>query len=249
MAQPSTREELRKYGLRQCGEPVVQVNVAKSQQEDLIDDTIQFFHTHVGDGTIRYLLPVQVAQQDIDNGYVAIPNYVLAITRMFPLSIARADNLFTQSFNLSLSDLVRNRTAGGFDILTWEMTNQYVAMLDDLLAGERQYEFNYLQERLYPLVPMDKLLKAGDYLMLDVYRTVDENDFPRVWNHIFVKRYFSALLKRQWGTNLKKFGGMQLPGGIELNGKEIYDEADEEIKQIEEDIYTKYAEPPHFITG
>lgn len=253
MAQPTTREELRKYGLRQNGEPVVQVNIAKSQQEDLLDDTIQFFHENHGEGLIRFFHPVQVTQLDIDNGYVDLPSYILGVTRMFPLSSLNANNIFTQGFNLSFSDFFRSTfkitNPNGFDIANWSMANQYLAMVEDLISGERQYEFSAIQQKLYPLVPMDDLFKAGDFIMLDTYRTVDPIDYPKVWNNIFVKRYYSALVKRQWGENLKKFGGMQLPGGVELNGKEIYEEAVDELEKIEEDVYTKYSEPPHFFTG
>lgn len=249
MAQPSTREELRKYGLRQNGYPVVQINVAKQQQEDLLDDTIQMFQTYINEGTIRFFQPLQLTQADIDNGYIQIPDYILSVSRMFSFGTSgNTQNIFTQAFNLSFYDMVAGFfSGGGLDLQSWTIGQQYIQMVNDLIGGEKEYEFNYLQGRLYIFSDMKTNMKAGDYIMLDVYRVVDPNDYPKVWNHIFVKKYYTAILKKQWGSNLKKFGAMQLPGGVELNGKEIYDEAIDELEKLEDDIFTKYAESPHFI--
>lgn len=122
-------------------------------------------------------------------------------------------------------------------------------MVTDLINGAREYEFSNVQNRLTIFAPLKDLMDEGEYLMLDTYRTVDPADFSRVWNHLFLKRYYVARLKKQWGENLKKFGGMKLPGGVELNGKEIFDEGVAELEKLEEDVYTKYSEPPHFFTG
>ena len=70
-----------------------------------------------------------------------------------------------------------------------------------------------------------------------------------VWNDRTLKKYATALIKKQWGENMKKFGGIQMPGGVTLNGKEIYDEAVEEINKIEEDMFNFNSLPSEIFTG
>lgn len=254
MAQPSTREEFRKYGLRQLGEPVIQVNVAKVQQEDLIDDALQMFHEHAFEGVTRDVLAYQVTQADIDNNYVTIPADVLSVHRVFDMNAGNSSNPLNSPINYTIADYKYALASvyGGFyrfDIQNYVISQQYASMASDLVNGEREYEFNYTEGRVKFFAPLENLVNEGEYLMFDCYRTVDPNTFPRVWNNIFLKRYYVAILKKQFGENLKKFGDMQLPGGTTLNGKEIFDEAVEELNQLEEDVYTKYSEPPHFFTG
>lgn len=253
MAQPTTREEFRKYGRRQLGEPVVQINVAKSQEEDLIDDALQYFTEFAFEGLVRFLHAHEITQADIDNNYVETPPYILSVTKVFPMQSGNSKNPLNAPINFTLADL-RHSLAGfgvvnGLDIQNFVISKQYTQMVSDLVNGEREYEFNCLQQRVSLLSPLGDLMNVGEFLLFDTYRTVDPNDFARVWNHMFLKKYYVATLKRQWGENLKKFGGMQLPGGVELNGKEIYDEAVEELNALEEDATLKWSEPPHFFTG
>lgn len=256
MSIPTTREAFRKYGLGKLGQPVIQVNVAKVQQETLIDDALQYFHEYAFEGLVRVFIPHQLSQDDLDNGFIELPNFILSVIRVFPLNSGASKNPLNFPINFTLADIRFSLNTfsgfgalGGFDLQNFIISSQYVQMVNDLLAGEREYEFNCLQGRLTIHAPLDVLMKLDDFIMVEAYQTVDPDDFPRVWNHMFLKKYFVALLKKQWGENLKKFGGMQLPGGVELNGKEIYDEAVEELIALEEDANLKWSEPPHFFTG
>lgn len=252
MAQPATREEFRKYGLRQLGEPVVQVNVAKVQQEDLIDDSLQYFHEYAFEGLVRHMVPYQLTAMDLTNGYIDLPPYILSVARVFPMVYGNNKNPLNIPINFTIADLrysLGSLTGQPFDIINYVESKQYMQMVTDLINGAREYEFSNVQNRLTIFAPLKDLMDEGEYLMLDTYRTVDPADFSRVWNHLFLKRYYVARLKKQWGENLKKFGGMKLPGGVELNGKEIFDEGVAELEKLEEDVYTKYSEPPHFFTG
>ncbi len=70
-----------------------------------------------------------------------------------------------------------------------------------------------------------------------------------VWDDRFFKKYAVALMKKQWGTNLKKFSGIQMPGGITLNGQQIYDEAELEIKELEETMHQLNVLPGEMYLG
>lgn len=255
MAKPSTREDFRKFILRRLGEPVIQVNVAKKQQEDIIDDALQYFHEFIYDGLVRHFLAHEVTQADIDNNYIDVPEYMLGVTRVFPFrgTGGNTDSILNAPLRFTLADI--RHTLGIYDgMRQLDMDNyvislQYTQMVEDLINGIREYEHSYIQGRLTLFAPLDTLTNVGEFILLDGYRTVEPDDYPRVWNHIFLKKYAYSLMKKQWGENLKKFGGMQLPGGVELNGKEIFDEAVEELRELEEDATYKWSEPPHFFTG
>lgn len=252
MAIPTTREEFRKYGLRQLGEPVVQVNVAKSQQEDLIDDAIQFFHEHSFEGLTRFMYAYQITAMDLTNSYITIPSYILSVVKVFPMVYGNNKNPLNIPINFTIADLrysLGSLTGQPFDIQNYVESKQYMQMVTDLINGEREFEFSCLSNRVSFFAPLKDLMDAGEWIMLDTYRTIEPTDYPKVWNHLFMKRYYVARLKKQWGENLKKFGGMKLPGGVELNGKELFDEGVTELEKLEEDVYTKYSEPPHFFVG
>ena len=121
--------------------------------------------------------------------------------------------------------------------------------IEQLFSITPQLLFNRKQNRLYLETNWDEKFNADDYLIIEAYRALDPATYPEVWNDIFVKKYTCALIKRQWGENLKKYQGVVLPGGITLDGKTIYDEAVEEIRLIEEQINLKYELPVDFNVG
>jgi len=120
---------------------------------------------------------------------------------------------------------------------------------DMMLNGTPQVEFSRHQNRLYLNVELERYLSVGEYLVVEAYRIVDPDQSTKVYNDLFLKRYLTALLKRNWGNNLKKFDGIELPGGITMNGQQIFDEANEEIQQIEEEMQLKYEMPIDFHVG
>jgi len=128
------------------------------------------------------------------------------------------------------------------------MTKRYLEDIDFLLTTEKQIRFNQRQDRLYLDLDWGSV-KVDDYIIIDCYRLLDPNDFARVYNDSFLKRYLTALMKRQWGQNLIKFQGVKLPGGIELNGRQIYDDAEKDLEIIREQMSNTYELPPLDMIG
>ena len=281
MAQPSSRTELISYCKRQLGAPVLEINVADEQVDDLVDDALQFFHERHFDGVVQTFLKYKITQADIDRGrsrggstvagivtttasstidgssvnfsfeensnYLQIPPAVIGINKIFRYdgSNTTTNNMFSVKYQMFLNDMYY---FGSTEILTYAMTKRYLSDLDFLLNTEKQIRFNQRQDRLYLDVDFGSL-SVDDYIVIDCYRLLDPSDFSRVWNDSFLKKYLTALIKRQWGQNLIKFQGVKLPGGIELNGRQIYDDAQKEIDQIMEKMSNTYELPPFDMIG
>jgi len=281
MAQPASRSDLINYCKRQLGAPVLEINVADEQVEDLVDDALQYFHERHFDGVTQIFLKYKVTQEDIDRGrarggdsteglvtttatttiagesktfsfeensnYLQVPPSVIGVTKIFRFdgSNTVTNNMFSVKYQLFLNDIYY---WGSTELLTYAMTKTYLEDIDFLLNTEKMIRFNQRSDRLYLDVDWGSV-NVGDYFIIDCYRLLDPNDFSRVWNDSFLKRYTTALIKRQWGQNLIKFQGVKLPGGIELNGRQIYDDAEKELQIIREQMSNTYELPPLDMIG
>ena len=280
MAQPASRSDLVNYCKRQLGAPVLEINVADEQIDDLIDDALQYFHERHFDGVTQTFLKYKITQDDIDRGrgrggsnpigivtttatstvgitstfsyeetsnFIQVPPEVIGISKIFRFdgSSTKTNNMFSVKYQMFLNDMY---SFGSTEILTYAMTKRYLEDLDFMLNTEKQIRFNQRQDRLYLDIDWGSVIK-GDYLVLDCYRLLNPNDFTRVWNDSFVKRYVTQLIKRQWGQNLMKFQGVKLPGGVELNGRQIYDDAQKELDSIREVMSNTYELPPLDMIG
>jgi hypothetical protein len=280
MAQPSSRSELINYCKRQLGAPVLEINVADEQIEDLVDDAIQYFQERHFDGVGQVFLKYQLTQEDIDRGrapndtsagivtttasatiagvsttfsykensnFLQIPPSVIGITKIYHFdgSNTTTNNMFSVKYQLFLNDIYY---WGSTEILTYAMTKTYLEDLDFLLTTQKQIRFNQRQDRLYLDIDWGSV-QVGDYVIIDCYRALDPNDYSRVWNDSFLKKYLTSLIKKQWGQNLIKFQGVKLPGGVELNGRQIYDDAQKELDAISEKMMSTYELPPLDMIG
>ena len=281
MAQPASRSDIINYCKRQLGAPVLEINVADEQVEDLVDDALQYFHERHFDGVTQVFLKYKVTQEDIDRGrarggnsteglvtttatttiagesktfsfeensnYLQVPPSVIGVTKIFRFdgSNTVTNNMFSVKYQLFLNDIYY---WGSTELLTYAMTKTYLEDIDFLLNTEKMIRFNQRSDRLYLDVDWGSV-NVGDYFIIDCYRLLDPNDFSRVWNDSFLKRYTTALIKRQWGQNLIKFQGVKLPGGIELNGRQIYDDAEKELQIIREQMSNTYELPPLDMIG
>ena len=281
MAQPASRSEFKNYCLRQLGAPVLEINVADEQIDDIIDDSLQYFHERHFDGVIRTYLKYQVTQDDIDRGkgpgqsgvlgittttatstidgasmefdweensnYLQVPPSVIGIEKVFHFdgSQSMSSGMFSIKYQLFLNDIY---FWGAMEMLTYNMTRTYLADLEFALTTQKQFRFNQRMDRLYLDISWGEVT-AGDYLVIDCFRTLDPNDYTRVWNDSFLKKYTTALLKKQWGQNLIKFQGVKLPGGVELNGREIYEDGVKELEIIREMMSNTYELPPLDMIG
>ena len=281
MAQPASRTDLINYCKRQLGAPVLEINVADEQIDDLVDDALQLFHERDYDGSIQTFLKYKITQADIDRGrarggsstagivttsatstidgqsvtfnfeensnYLQVPPQVIGITKIFRFDGTNTvtNNMFSVKYQMFLNDIYY---FGSTEILTYAMTKRYLEDMDFALNTEKQIRFNMRQDRLYLDIDWGSV-NVDDYLIIDCYRLIDPNDFTRVYNDSFLKRYLTALIKRQWGQNLIKFQGVKLPGGIELNGRQIYDDAEKELDKIKEQMSSTYELPPLDMIG
>ena len=280
MAQPSTRQELIDYCLRKLGAPVLEINVAEEQIEDLVDDAIQLFNERHFDGVYQTYLKYEITQQDIDRGrakgisgvgvastsittnivgtattfnyyessnYLQVPSHVVGINKVFQFegSNSIASGMFSIKYQLFLNDIYY---WGSTELLTYSMVKTYLEDINFLLTTQKQIRFNKRQDRLYMDIDWSSLT-VGQYLVIDCYRMMDPNDYSKGWNDSFIKPYLTALIKKQWGQNLIKFQGVKLPGGIELNGRQLYDDAQREIEVIIEKMSSTYELPPYDMIG
>ncbi len=276
MAQPSTRQELIDYCLRKLGAPVLEINVAQEQIEDLVDDAVQFFQERHFDGVYQTYLKYQVTQEDIDRGkakgingvgvastsatssvgtfnfyensnYLQVPPHVIGVNKImqFEGSNSISSGMFSIKYQLFLNDIYY---WGSTELLTYAMVKTYLEDINFLLTTQKQIRFNKRQDRLYLDIDWSSL-KVGEYIIIDCYRMLDPSDYGRVWNDSFLKQYLTALIKRQWGQNLIKFQGVKLPGGVELNGRQIYDDGQKDIDSIMDKMSSTYELPPLDMIG
>ena len=279
MAQPSSREGLIDYAKRQLGFPVLEINVADEQFSDLLDDAVQVYQERHYDGIARMYLKYKITQDDIDRGqarggdstlgittttttstvglsttfnieennnYIQMPPSVIGVNQIFKVrSDTVYDGLFNIRYQLFLNDLY---AFGSIDLLQYAMVQTKLEDITFLLNPDVRYRFNIRQDRLYIDVDWAQINK-DDYFVIDCFRILDPDDFTRVYNDPFLKRYFTALCKKQWGMNLIKFQGVQLPGGIQLNGRQIYDDGVRELDEIRSKMSSDYEMPPLDMIG
>ena len=254
MATPTTRQELKEYALRALGHPVIEINVDDSQVEDRIDEALRhFFDWHMY-GHEKTYYKYQITQQDITNGYLNTNSLgsdgdrILSIPRVFSVGFnLQVNNIFNVRYQMALNDFYGLRT-GQMNLNYYVTTMQYIEMLQQLLDPEKQITFSRYANRLTLHMNWTDF-QAGQFLLIEAYRSTDPALYPEVWNDTMLKRHTIALIKRQWGANLSKYDGINLPGNLTFNGQRIYSEAQEELEKVMEDYMTKYEEPPDFCTG
>jgi hypothetical protein len=279
MATPSTRQELVDYCLRRLGAPVLEINVDDDQIDDLVDDAIQYFQERHYDGSERMYLKYQITQDDIDRGrgpsangvsgittttvsesvgnttefkfeennnYIKVPDQVLGINKIFKFDTnSISGGMFSIKYQLFLNDLYYFSSV---DLLHYSMVKTYLEDIDFLLTTDKQIRYSKRQGRLY--LDIDWTAQtAGDYIVIDCERALNPSDFPKIYNDSWLKKYLTAMIKKQWGMNMIKFSGTKLPGGVELNGRQYYDDAVNELADIESKMQSTYELPPLDMIG
>jgi hypothetical protein len=249
MATPSSRQQLIDYCLRSLGAPVIEINVDDDQVEDRLDEALQFYQEYHSDAVIRTYTKHLITPTDVTNKYIDLPERYLFVSRIFPMTnnSSSSSGMWSARYQMHLNDVYDLQYAGA--LVNYEMTRQFLEMLDMQLNGVPPVRFNRHMNRLHIDVDWTRTIIAGDYIMVDAYTTIDPDDYTDIYNDMFLKKYATALIKRQWGINLKKFEGIQLPGGVTMNGQIIYQEAIEEIKQLEDEMEAKYEKPVDFFVG
>lgn len=251
MAVPTSRATLIDYCLRRLGAPVIEINVDPDQIEDRVDDALVKYHDYHSDGSLRTYLSHQITSNDVTNGYISLDPAILYVTRLFPISsgLGTSRGMFDVKYQMMLNDITSMYNYIG-DLAYHEQINQYVATLDMQLNGTPQIRFSRRQNRLYIDGDFtDGDISVGDYVVAEVMTKIDPTSFSSVWGDSFIKEYTTALIKQQWGANLIKFEGMQLPGGVTLNGRQIYEDANTDIQTILDNLRSTYEAPVDFYIG
>jgi hypothetical protein len=247
MATVTTREGLKDYCLRRLGAPVIEINVEENQIEDRIDDAFQFYREYHYDAVEMVYLKHQFTSTDITNQYISVPDAVVGVSRVLPFS-NRSDgtNMFSIRYQILLNDLYSLMST---NIIYFYQVKQELELINQILVGVKPIRFNRHMNRLYIDMDWTADAVAGDYIIVECYRILDPETYRDVYNDMFLKRYCTALIKRQWGENLKKFNGVQLPGGVSINADQIYQDALTEITQIETEMQSRFELPVDFFTG
>ncbi len=278
MAQPASRQELRDYCLRQLGAPVLEINLDDDQIDDAIDDALQYFRERHFNGAEKMYLKHEFTDDDVTRfttanetvttsapdaatwenrkNYLEIPEHVFGISKVYGISSNFVRNsLFGLNNQYYLMDLFSYTSGtglafGGVDMVNYYMVKQHFETIDMIIntGSLVQFRFNTRQDRLYIDIDPNRVTK-DQWLLIECYRALDPSTFTEVFNDLFVKKYATALMKRSWGQNLIKFNGVTLPGGVSMNGRQLYEDALGEIEALMEDSISTYELPPLDMIG
>ena len=271
MATPTSKATFKSYCKRALGFGVIDINVSDDQVDDRVDEALQYFSQYHYDGVERMYLKYQISQDDIDRSvtnttttatdkldgtitasfsegknFIPMPDSVLSVMQIFSFSNAQTNSMFDIRYQLRLNDLYDFSSTS---IIHYQMTMQQLDLLEHVLVGEVPIRFNQHQNRLY--LDMDwEEMNADEYLIIECYRKVDPDTYTDIYDDMYLKRYATALIKRQWGANLSKFNGVATLGGVTMNGADIYSQSMEEINKLEEEIKEgAFSTPINYMIG
>jgi hypothetical protein len=266
MAGPDSRQSLIDYALRTLGAPVVQINVDQQQCEDRLDEALQYFVTRHYDGVQKVFFKYQLTQTDIDRGFISTTNIgtpsgdpdgptgedIVSVIRLFRFGTLTGVNMFDVRYQLALTDYFGiNRGLNGSQstpLAGYQVTMQYISLLEQFFSPEKSLRFSKVTDKIY-VDAFSQDIIAGQYVVLEAYAALDPDVHTKIYNDRMLKKYITALIKRQWGANMLKYDGVQLPGGISFKGQQIYDQAVQEIMMIEQEFERAYELPIDFIIG
>lgn len=241
MAVPTTRAEFKEYCLRALGKPVIEINVDDDQVEDRIDESLRYYWDYHFDGTEKVYYKHAITSQDKSNKYITLPENIIGAVRVFPIGdpSIRSDDLFNIRYQIALNDLY---TLTAYSMIPYYMAMQHLALISEFLVGQQPIRYSRHRDRLYVDTKWDNY-NVGDYLLVEAYEVLDPDTFSEVWSDRWLQNYCTQKIKYQWGSNLTKFIGMQLPGGVQFNGEKIFEDAKQEIAKMEEEMITSYSLP------
>ena len=246
MAQPTTRDEFKEWCLRKLGKPVIEIHVDDDQVEDRIDESLSYYWDYHFDGAERTFLKHQLTADDITNQYITVAENIIGVVNLFDIGDALSvNNLFNIRYQFALNDMF---DLSSYRLQEYMMAMQHIQFIEEMLVGKQPIRYNRHINRLY--IDMDwQRVNVDDYIVAECYKIVDPTVYADVYKDRWLQNYTSAKIKYQWGSNLTKFNGMQLPGGVTFNGEQILQDARDEIQRLEEDMITSYSLPVHDMIG
>ena len=318
MANPSSRQGLIDYCLRELGHPVIEINVDEDQLEDRVDEAIQFYREYHYDSVEFFYLKQEITASNLtltanvasaffvkevvkgttsgatavvssvsagpallqvyntsgtfvggetitgqtsgttamagtftrgnmDNTYFELSPDITGVVKVLPLSNKSSGvSLFDVRYQLMLNNI---QSLTSTDIVYYSQLKTHINMINDLMTGQKPIRFNRHMNRLFVDWDWHQDIVPGDYIIAECFRVLNPDTYTDVYNDMFLKRYLVAIIKRQWGNNLKKFEGVQMPGGVTLNGQKIFDEAMDEITMLKEEVRNTWELPPDMFVG
>lgn len=246
MALPTNRAEFKENCLRRLGKPVIEINVDDDQLEDRIDEALRYYYDYHFDGSEKVFYKHQVTSQDKTNKYITLPENIIGAVNIFDIGSALGtNNLFNIRYQIALNDLY---TLTSVSMIPYYMAMQHIQFLEYLLVGKQPIRYNRHTNKLYLDMDWDRF-NVGDFIIVEAYEVVNPDTYTDAWADRWLLQYAACLIKQQWGTNLKKFQGMQMPGGLTFNGQQIYNEATSERAELENEMIFTYSLPAQDFIG
>lgn len=246
MAVPTTRETFKQYCLRRLGQPVIEVNVDDDQVEDRIDEALKYYWDYHFDGSEKTFLKYAVTSTDKSNKYVTIPQNIIGVINIFDIgSSISSSNIFDIRYQIALNDLYQYTAES---LVPYYLNMQRIRYFEEILVGKQPLRYNRHINKLYVDMDWEKI-NEGEYLIVEAYQIVDPDTYTDAWGDRWLARYATALIKRQWATNLTKYNGIQLMGGITFNGQAMYQEAQREIELLEGEMIKSFSLPVTDLIG
>lgn len=247
MAVPTTREEFKEYCLRKLGKPVIEINVDDDQVEDRIDQALKYYHDYHFDGSMTEYYKHQITQTDKDNKYVTVPEEIVGVVRIFSIGdpAMRSSDLFNIRYQIALNELYNFTSVS---LTPYYLARMHLSLIQELLVGKQPIRYNRHTDRIYVDFDWEKMV-VGEYLLFEVYKILDPDVYTDIWSDRWLQEYTAVLIKEQWGQNLTKFIGMQLPGGVQFNGERILDDAQSQRAALESEMISSYSLPVSDMIG
>jgi len=242
----ANRNDFKQYCLRKLGHPVIRINVEDSQVEDRIDDALERFQEGHYDGTEEAWIAYKLTQADIDNGYLTIGDDILMVVETMDLGETTDSNgMFSYQYQFAIQNLSPFQT---LDMINYFMASTNINSVYDIINAAPRLEHTRYMNKVEIFQPL-KELAIDTVIGMRVFRIIDPTLHTKLYNDIWLKKYATAMIKMQWGNNMKKHGEVQLLGGVTVNGQAIYDEAITEIEKLDEELESRYSLPVDFFTG
>lgn len=240
-----SRDALIEYSLRQLGAPVIQINVAQEQLEDRVNDALHMFFRYHMDATTHDVLTLQVTKEDIERQRIKCPPEVISVIDVAykPNNSSVGSTINNLQYQMYFSDLISRSFMGSSGLSNYTITKSYLSMLSQTMGDIYHItDFNLHTNEVKIFYDWSKL-KEGDLIGLEVYKIVNPEEYVDVWDNYWLKEYTTALIKKQWGTNLMKYTGTSLIGGGQINGDAIYNTALEDIQKLEDRLVSEFQYP------
>lgn len=228
----NTKEEFIDYCLRKLGAPVIEINVSPSQVEDRVDEAIQFWQDYHFDGSNMIYLKHIVTQDDVENGYISVPENLLGVTRILDTSyLGMTGNPLDFGFQFISSQLMN---LSNMKMSEYYMSRQHLSLIREVLIGRPSIRFNRHKNRVH--------IDNSDFSVnrVFVFEAWDPTVSDDMWDDRWLKKYATALIGVQWGKNLSKFQNVQLMSGMMFNGDQILQLYKDEVKELEEELTTSF---------